>query len=132
MVSSFSVGCDTRDKFTYGMSADFAFAVAKSISEAFSPQTLLVGELETEEQKTRTGISTHLRDLANQLNNGGNMLDLGGTEAQLNPTESVTFKLEGESDWSQGDTEAKQSIEFELVWRRGTTTAEEGTLDIQE
>ncbi len=38
--------------------------------------------------------------------------------------------LEGESDWSEGDTEAKQSIEFELVWWREVQTAEEGALDI--
>jgi hypothetical protein len=48
----------------------------------------------------------------------------------LDPTNPVTFKLEGESDWSEGDTEAKQSIEFELVWRREARTAEEGTLEI--
>jgi hypothetical protein len=42
----------------------------------------------------------------------------------------VTFKLEGESDWSEGDTEAKQSIEFELVWWCEAQTAEEGALDI--
>jgi hypothetical protein len=48
----------------------------------------------------------------------------------LDPTNPVTFKLEGESDWSEGETEAKQSIEFELVWWRDAQTAEEGTLDI--
>jgi len=92
-----------------------------------------MGELETEEQKTRSEIATYLRDLADQLDSGGNVtLDLGGTEVQLNPTEPVTFKLEGESDWSQGDSEAKQSIEFELVWWREAATADKGTLDVQE
>lgn len=94
---------------------------------------LRMGELETEEQKTRSEIATYLRDLADQLDSGGNVtLDLGGTEVQLNPTEPVTFKLEGESDWSQGDSEAKQSIEFELVWWREAATADKGTLDVQE
>ncbi|ELZ52371.1 hypothetical protein C465_01924 [Halorubrum distributum JCM 9100] len=92
-----------------------------------------MGELETEEEKTRAEIATYLRDLADQLDSGGNVtLDLGGTGVQLDPTEPVTFKLEGESDWSEGDTEAKQSIEFELVWWREAATAEEGELDIQE
>jgi hypothetical protein len=50
----------------------------------------------------------------------------------VNPTDPVTFKLEGESDWSEGDTEAKQSIEFELVWWREAQTADEGTLDVRE
>ncbi|WP_256391411.1 amphi-Trp domain-containing protein [Natronoarchaeum rubrum] len=92
-----------------------------------------MGELETEEQKSRAEIATYLRDLADQLDGGGDLtLDLGGTGVQMSPTEPVTFKLEGESDWSQGDTEAKQSIEFELVWWREAATAEEGTLDVQE
>lgn len=92
-----------------------------------------MGELETEEQKTRAEIATYLRDLADQLDGGGGVtLDLGGTTVQMDPTNPVTFKLEGESDWSRGESEAKQSIEFELVWWREATTAEEGTLDIQE
>jgi len=92
-----------------------------------------MGELETEEQKTRGEVATYLRDLAAQLDGGGDViLDLGGTGVQLDPTEPVTFKLEGESDWSEGDTEAKQSIEFELVWWQEATTAEEGALEIRE
>ncbi|HMB51453.1 MAG TPA: amphi-Trp domain-containing protein [Natronoarchaeum rubrum] len=92
-----------------------------------------MGELETEEQKSRAEIATYLRDMADQLDGGGDVtLDLGGTGVQMSPTEPVTFKLEGESDWSQGDTEAKQSIEFELVWWREAATAEEGSLDVQE
>ena len=92
-----------------------------------------MGELETEERKTRAEIATYLRNLADQLDSDGDVvLNLGGTTVRLDPTDPVTFKLEGESDWSQGDTEAKQSIEFELVWWRDASTAEEGTLDIQE
>ena len=91
-----------------------------------------MGELETEEQKTRAEIATYLRELADQLDGGGDVtLELGGQQVRLNPTEPVTFKLEGESDWSEGDTEAKQSIEFELVWWRDARTADEGTLDIR-
>lgn len=92
-----------------------------------------MGELETEEQKTRAEIANYLRNLADQLDGTEDVtLDLGGTTVKLHPTDPVTFKLEGESDWSQGDTEAKQSIEFELVWWRDATTAEEGALAIQE
>lgn len=92
-----------------------------------------MGELETEAQKTRAEVATYLRDLADQLDGDGEVtLELGGTTVQLQPTNPVTFKLEGESDWSQGDTEAKQSIEFELVWWRAAASAEAGTLDIQE
>ena len=92
-----------------------------------------MGELETEEQKTRAEIANYLRDLADQLDSDGDVtLDLGGATVQLNPTNPITFKLEGESDWSHGDTEAKQSIEFELVWWRDAATAQEGTLDVQE
>ncbi|WP_277556058.1 amphi-Trp domain-containing protein [Halobaculum limi] len=90
-----------------------------------------MGELETEEQRSRAEVATFLRDLADQLDGDGAVtLDLGGTGVRLNPTEPVTFKLEGESDWSEGDTEAKQSIEFELVWWRDATTADEGSLDV--
>lgn len=92
-----------------------------------------MGELETEEQKTRTEIAAYLRDLAEQLDAGGDVaLELGGKQVTMNPTDPVTFKLEGESDWSEGDTEAKQSIEFELVWRRAARTADEGRLDVRE
>ncbi|WP_256300759.1 amphi-Trp domain-containing protein [Haloarchaeobius salinus] len=49
----------------------------------------------------------------------------------LDPDDDITFKLEGESDWSEGDTEAKQSIEFELVWWREATTPEEGHLSVE-
>jgi len=41
----------------------------------------------------------------------------------------VRFKLKGESDWPEGDTEAKQRIEFGLVWWRETHTSDEGILD---
>ncbi|MFC7018889.1 MULTISPECIES: amphi-Trp domain-containing protein [Haloarcula] len=90
-----------------------------------------MGELETEAEKTRSEIASSLRDLAEQLDGDDAVtLELGRQQVQLDPTNPVTFKLEGESDWSEGDTEAKQSIEFELVWWREAQTAEEGTLDI--
>jgi amphi-Trp domain-containing protein len=90
-----------------------------------------MGELETEAEKTRSEIASYLRELAEQLDGDGAVtLELGGKQVQLDPTNPVTFKLEGESDWSEGETEAKQSIEFELVWWREAQTAEEGTLDI--
>jgi hypothetical protein len=59
-------------------------------------------------------------------------LELGGSEVLLNPSDPVTFKLGGESDWPEGDAEAKQSIEFELVWWREARTAEDGALDVRE
>jgi amphi-Trp domain-containing protein len=91
-----------------------------------------MGELETEAQRTRTEIATYLRDLADQLDAAGAVtLELGGQQVTLDPTEEITFKLEGESDWSEGDSQAKQSIEFELVWWREAHTAEEGSLDVQ-
>ncbi|WP_327051900.1 amphi-Trp domain-containing protein [Halomicrococcus gelatinilyticus] len=90
-----------------------------------------MGELETEEQRTRSEIASYLRELADQLDSGGDVaLELGEQRVKLDPTEPVTFKLEGESDWSEGDTEAKQSIEFELVWWREAQSQEEGSLDI--
>jgi len=86
-------------------------------------------ELETEEQKTRSEIASYLRNLADQLDSGGNIsLELGNQSVSLNPTEPITFKLEGESDWRQGDPQAKQSIEFELVWRRDIPEGEDGSL----
>jgi len=91
-----------------------------------------MGELETEETRTRPEVATYLRDLADQLDAGGPVtLTLGDRQVDLDPTDPITFKLEGESDWSAGDTEAKQSIEFELVWRTAATTAAEGELDVE-
>ena len=90
-----------------------------------------MGELETESEKTRAEIAASLRDMADQLDEGGDVtLELGGQRVRLDPVEPVTFKLEGESDWSEGDTEAKQSIEFELVWWRAAETPAEGALNI--
>ena len=92
-----------------------------------------MGELETEEQRTRGEIAAYLRDLADQLDADGSVaLELGGREVRLDPTEPVTFKLEGESDWSEGDAEAKQSIEFELVWWREIQSPEDGTLTVTD
>ena len=92
-----------------------------------------MGELETEEQRTRGEIAAYLRDLADQLDADGSVaLELGGREVRLDPTEPVTFKLEGESDWSEGDAEAKQSIEFELVWWREVQSPEDGTLTVTD
>lgn len=89
-----------------------------------------MGELETEERRSREEIAAYFREFADQLDGDGDVtLELGGQGVTMNPTEPVTFKLEGESDWSEGDTEAKQSIEFELVWWREARTAEEGALD---
>jgi amphi-Trp domain-containing protein len=90
-----------------------------------------MGELETEAEQTRAEVAAYLRDLADQLDGDGDVtLELGGRRVRVDPADPVTFKLEGESDWSPGDTEAKQSIEFELVWRRDARTAEEGALDV--
>jgi hypothetical protein len=50
----------------------------------------------------------------------------------LDPIEPITYKLEGESDWAAGDTQAKQGIEFELVWWRDAQTAEEGGLNVEQ
>jgi amphi-Trp domain-containing protein len=95
-------------------------------------RTTHMTELETEAEKTRAEIADYLRDLAEQLDGGGDVaLELGGRELRMNPSEPVTFKLEGESDWSEGATEAKQSIEFELVWWRDAETADEAALDVR-
>lgn len=90
-----------------------------------------MSELETEAQQTRAETASLLRDLADQLEAGGDVtLDLGDRRVSLDPTEPLTVKLEGESDWQSGDTKAKQSIEIELVWRRSAESAAEGTLDV--
>ena len=94
---------------------------------------LFMGELETEEQKTRAEVASYLRQLADKLDEGGAVtLELGNQRVDLDPVDPITFKLEGESDWAEGDTEAKQSIEFELVWWREAGTAKEGTLNIEQ
>lgn len=91
-----------------------------------------MGELETEAQQTRSEIAAYLRHLADQPDaDGAVTLELGGHRVTLDPVDPITFKLEDESDWSEGDTGAKQSIEFELVWWRGAATADEGALQIE-
>ncbi|WP_210424063.1 amphi-Trp domain-containing protein [Halorussus ruber] len=85
------------------------------------------GGLETESEKTRTEIATYLREFAEQLDSDGDVtLELADQQVQPNPTAPVTLKLEGESDWTEADTAAKQSIEFELVWWRDAETPEAG------
>ncbi|WP_440991607.1 amphi-Trp domain-containing protein [Haloarchaeobius baliensis] len=91
-----------------------------------------MGELETEEQRTRGEVADYLRELADQLDGSEPVtLQLGGDRVSFDPTDDITFKLEGESDWSEGDTEAKQSIEFELVWWREASSAAEGGLSVE-
>ncbi|WP_121743497.1 amphi-Trp domain-containing protein [Natronorubrum halophilum] len=92
-----------------------------------------MGAFETKAQRSRAKIADDLRKLADQLGGGGDVtLELGGKEVLLNPSDPVTFTLEAESDWSDGDTKAKQRIEFELVWRREARTAEDAALSIRE
>ncbi|MDQ2053657.1 amphi-Trp domain-containing protein [Halobellus sp. H-GB7] len=80
-----------------------------------------MSEIETESEKTRAEVAAYLRDLADQLEGGSEFtLELGGRQMQVDPTDSVTFKLEGESDPAESGTESKESIEFELVWWRET------------
>ena len=80
-------------------------------------------EIETEAEKTRAEIAMYLRDLADQLEGGGELsLELGGRSVALNPTEPVTLKMEGE--WGEGGTGRKESIEFELVWQQAVETSE--------
>ena len=92
-----------------------------------------MGELETELQQTRDEIATTLRDFADQLEADGTVtLKFGAQAVRLDPTEPVTFKLEGEFDWSEGETQTKESIEFELVWWRNAEAAAEARLDVSE
>lgn len=86
-----------------------------------------MGELETEERTSHAEIATPLRDLADQLDGGGDgVFEYGGAAVLVNPSEPVPFKREGESARSDRDTEAKQRIEFELVWWPKANTAEGG------
>lgn len=91
-----------------------------------------MAELETQAEQSRKQIAVYLRDLADQLETEGEVcLDLGGQDLVLNPTDPVTFKVEGESDWTEGDQEAKQSVELELVWWQEVTSPEEGRLTLE-
>lgn len=91
-----------------------------------------MGELESESQMNRTEIAAYLRTLADQLDGDGEVsLELGGNTVTMSPSDPITLKLEGESDWSEGDTQAKQSIEFEMVWWQDAETAEEGALNVE-
>ena len=92
-----------------------------------------MGELETEDEKSRREVAAYLRNLADQLEGEQPVtLELGGQRVKLDPVDPITFKLEGESDWTEGDTQAKQSIEFELVWWRDAQTPDEGTLTVEQ
>lgn len=86
-----------------------------------------MGELETEEQTSHAEIATPLRDLADQLDGGGEgVFEFSGAAVLVNPSEPVPFKREGESARFDRDTEAKQRIEFELVWWPKADTAKGG------
>lgn len=85
-------------------------------------------EYETESRTTAAEAAEQLRQLAAELDEGTLSLDVDGRTVTLEPVEPITLKREAESDWSEGDTEAKQSVELELVWRRPATTAAEAAL----
>jgi amphi-Trp domain-containing protein len=71
--------------------------------------------------------------MADQLDGGGRVtLELGNHRVDFNPDDPITVKLEGESDWTEGETEAKQRIEFELVWWKEAPSAEEGALNVEQ
>lgn len=89
-----------------------------------------MGELETDAGRTRSEIASTFASQRIDSTPGDVTLALGGKQVRPDPTDPVTFKSEGESDWSEGDTEAKRSIEFESVRWREARTPEEGTLDI--
>jgi amphi-Trp domain-containing protein len=92
-----------------------------------------MGELETEEQRTRAEVAATLRELADQLDDGGEVtLELGSRRVTVDPAEPITLKLEGESDWAPGEPEAKQSIEFEMVWRRAVQADEDASLNVEQ
>jgi amphi-Trp domain-containing protein len=93
---------------------------------------MVMGELETEIETSRSEAATHLRELADQLDaDGAVSMTIGDRTVTLDPTEPVTFKLEGESDYAEGDSHAKQSIEVELVWWRDVDSAEAARLDVE-
>lgn len=78
-----------------------------------------MGELEIDRRMTRTEVATVLRELADGRDAEGALaLDVAGRRVRFDPVEPITVTLEGESDRPAGATEAKQSIEVELVWWR--------------
>jgi hypothetical protein len=89
-----------------------------------------VGELETEAQRMRGEVASYPRGLADQLGESGAVtLELGSRRVELDPVDPVADR--GESDRIEGDTEAKRSIEFELVWRQKARIAEGGSLTVE-
>jgi len=92
-----------------------------------------MGTLEMATQQSRSEAATQLGKVADQFDGDGDVtLELGGMTVVMTPPEPVMFTLEGESNWSEGDTDATQRIEFELVrWCRAQT-ADDAALDIRE
>lgn len=82
-----------------------------------------MGEVKIKAEKTRSDVLPPLRERADQLDDSGDItLTTGEQQVRLNPIERVTFELEDESNRSEGDTEAKRSIESELAsWREART-----------
>lgn len=82
-----------------------------------------MGEFEIEAENPRPGTASHRRGSADRPDGAGDaMLELGGRRVRLNPTDLATLEFESESDRSEGETEAKRSIEFERVrWREART-----------
>nr|WP_245742206.1 amphi-Trp domain-containing protein [Natrinema salaciae] len=76
-------------------------------------------------------MASFLRDLADQLDGGDVTLELGGSDVLLNPSDPVTFELEGESNWSAGiprrngasDSSSSGGARLELPRRCGRTSA---------
>ena len=82
-------------------------------------------EIETQAVKSRTDVAEYLRNLATQLDGGGDVrLELGGQSVTVTPTEPLVLKLEGE--WDPTGAAGTESIEFELVWGPDADTDETG------
>lgn len=83
-------------------------------------------EIETQAEKTRLEAAEYIRDLADQLEAGGEVtLELGGRSVSLTPAEPLVLKMEGE--WDTTGTAGTESIELELVWGPAADTGEAGS-----
>ncbi|WP_435359237.1 amphi-Trp domain-containing protein [Haloarchaeobius sp. DFWS5] len=78
-------------------------------------------EIETEEQKSRAEIAACLRVLADQFERDGEVrLVLGGETVTFDPTETLTVRLETESDWSPRSARVYRRVGFDLEWIQDT------------
>ncbi|MFP8952319.1 amphi-Trp domain-containing protein [Natrialbaceae archaeon A-arb3/5] len=79
-----------------------------------------------EQRMDRSEIAAHLRTVADTLEGGELTLEAGDESITMEPPSQPTFEIKAERETSSSDSPDELSVEFELEWNDGESTADTG------